>query len=182
MSINDLVKNIEQFNLYYAIYLLVLPLLSFVYHYVYTLGRGELSPHKYVYATLIYLTSIPGIFGTILTGYTLFILRGNLLNVNLVVYFLPIISMITTIIFIRREVNLDNIPGFEKLSGLFTTLGVTFILTLILLKTRIFLFFGGSIGTFFLLLIFLFALLKWGTYMLFKRKKDQHRKPPKFPY
>ncbi len=182
MSINDLIKNIEQFNLYCTIYLIALPIIAFLYQFVHRSGKGEDSPHKYVYSVLIYMTSIPGVLGTIITSYTLFILKGNLLNVNLVVYFLPIISMLTTIIFIRREVNLDNIPGFEKLSGLFTTLGVTFVLTLILLKTRIFLFFGGSIGTFFLLLIFLFALLKWGTYLLFKRKKDQPRKPPKFPY
>ena len=182
MNINELIKNLEHLNLYYAIYLVVLPVLALCYHYVYSPGKGEEAPHKYIYSGLIYMSSIPGIFGTIITSYTLFILRGNLLNVNVIIYFLPIISMITTIIFIRRQVDLDDIPGFEKLSGLFMILGVTFILTLILLKTRIFLFFGGSIGTFFLLLIFLFALLKWGTYVLFKRKKDKHRKPPKFPY
>lgn len=182
MTISELSKELSNYNSAFIIYLVAVPLVTFLYQYVHKRGYGIYSPHKYVYAILIYLTCIPGIFGSILTGYTLFILRGNLLHVNLFVYFLPIVSMIVTVVFMKKVVSLDRIPGFEKLWGLCVMLGITFILTLIILNTRIFLIFGGSMMTFFLVMIFLFALLKWGSYLLFRRKNEPSQKPPKFPF
>lgn len=170
MTISELSTELSEYNTVFIVYLIAVPLFTFLYQYVHKRGYGIYTPHKYIYAILIYLTSIPGIFGSILTGYTLFILKGNLLHVNLFVYFLPIISMVVTIIFMKKVVDLDRIPGFEKLWGLCVMLSMTFILTLIILNTRIFLVFGGSMMSFFLVMVFLFALLKWGSYLLFKRK------------
>jgi len=48
---------------------------------------------------------------------------------------------------------------------------------LIIMKTRIWLFFGASIWLFFGLIAVMFALLKWGTHMVI-RKKDEPRLPP----
>ncbi|MCP4522347.1 MAG: hypothetical protein GY827_11760 [Cytophagales bacterium] len=179
MTINELIKSLTPYNLHIGVFLIAIPFLAFIFQYIHPRYKGEESPYKYIYSVLIYGASIPGIFGSVLTAYTLFILRGNLLNVNFLVYFLPVISMISTILLIKRNVNLDNIPGFERLWGLFLLLGITFILTLILLKTRIFLFFGGSIGAFFVVLLVLFVLLKWGSHLFF-RKKRGHKKPPKY--
>jgi hypothetical protein len=40
---------------------------------------------------------------------------------------------------------------------------------LIVLKTRIFIFFGGSVKAFGFILLVLFALIKWGSYKLLRK-------------
>jgi hypothetical protein len=41
--------------------------------------------------------------------------------------------------------------------------------------------FGGSIETLFLLVLDIFALLKWGVYTLFRRPDEPRRAVPRFP-
>ena len=72
----------------------------------------------------------------------------------------------------------DDIPGFDRLSGLMVVIAITFVLVLAIEKTRIWLFFGGSITRLILLVAGLLALLKWGAYMLFRKKDEPKRDPP----
>ena len=143
--------------------------------------QGPRPPWKYLYALLVYLVCVPGMLAGVLTAYTLFFSGENLLDANLLVYFLPIASMIATLVLIRKNVSFDDMPGFDRLSGLMAMVGCSFALALFIQKTRIFLFFGGSIEKLFLLAAGLFALLKWGTYMLFRRRDERKREPPQFP-
>ncbi len=143
--------------------------------------QGKLSPWKYLYAVLVYLVCVPGMFAGVITAYTLFFSGENLLDANLLVYLLPIASMIATLVLIRKAVSFDDVPGFDRLSGLMVMVGCSFGIALAIQKTRIFLFFGGSIGKLFLLAAGVFALLRWGTYMLFRRRDEPKQEPPKFP-
>ena len=59
--------------------------------------------------------------------------------------------------------------------------GCSFVIALAIQKTRIFVFFGGSIEKLFLLAAGVFALIKWGMYMLFRRGDEPRQDPPKFP-
>jgi hypothetical protein len=144
-------------------------------------GQGMLAPWKYLYAVLVYLVCVPGMFAGVITAYTLFVSGENLLDANLLVYFLPIISMIATLILIRKNVAFDDVPGFDRLSGLMVMVGCSFVIALVIQKTRIWVFFGGSIEKLFLLAAGVFALLKWGAYMLFRRRAEPKQEPPKFP-
>jgi len=56
----------------------------------------------------VYLVCIPGLLASVLTSYSLFFRHADLLNVNLAVYFLPIISMIVTLILIHKTVNFEK--------------------------------------------------------------------------
>ncbi len=157
MTISDMLKELGTYNLLWLCLFLAVPLVAWLYGAIIPSGRGTLKPHKYVYGFLVYLSCIPGMFSAILCGYSLFFIRANLLDVNPTLYFLPIVSMVATLVLIRRKVNMDNIPGFDRLMGLCTLLGVTFILLLIIAKTRIFIFFGARLITlvvFFLVLFF----------------------------
>ncbi len=144
-------------------------------------GRGGAAPWKYFYSVLVYLACVPGMFAGVLTAYTLFISRENLLDVNPLVYFLPIVSMIVTLVLIRKSVSFEEVPGFDRLSGLMIMVGCSFAVALAIQKTNIWIFFGGSIDRLFLLAAGVFALLKWGTYMLFRRRDEPKAEPPKFP-
>ena len=100
---------------------------------------------------------------------------------NPLVYFLPIVSMVATLVFIRKIVSFDEIPGFDRLSGLMVMVGCSFAVALAVQKTNIWIFFGGSIERLLLLAAAVFALLKWGAYMVFRRRDEPKAEPPNFP-
>jgi hypothetical protein len=143
--------------------------------------RGGAAPWKYFYSVLVYLVCVPGMFAGVLTAYTLFFSHENLLDVNPLVYFLPVVSMVVTLVFIRKNVSFDEVPGFDRLSGLMVMVGCSFGIALAVQKTNIWIFFGGSIERMFLLAAGVFALLKWGTYRLFRRRDEPPEDRPKFP-
>jgi hypothetical protein len=124
---------------------------------------GVRPPWSYVYAVLVYLACIPGIGAAVVTAYTLFFTRDNLLDKDLLVYVAPIVSMAVTLVLIRKRVAFDEIPGFEKLSGLMTLIAVTFVILLVVRKTFIGVVVGASLVSLLALGAILFGLLKWGA-------------------
>ena len=160
---------------------IALPVLAWTLGRIHGRDNGGQSPWQYVYSVLVYVACVPGMFAAVLTGYALFFTKENLLDVNLLVYILPIVSMVVTLILIRKNVPFDLIPGFERLSGLMVMMGCSFVVALAIQKTNIWIFFGGSIDRLLLLAAGVFALLKWGAYMLFRSRDEPKQAPPKFP-
>lgn len=163
-----------------AVVALLPPLVVPTMGWVHGRGGGGEPPWKYLYSILVYLTCVPGIGAAVLTGYTVFFTQENLLDKNLLVYVLPVVSMAVTLILIGKNVPFDRIPGFDRLSGLMTLIAVTFVILLAVRKTFIGIFFGGSIVVLFALGAFVFALLKWGAHMLFRRRDEPKAPPPSF--
>lgn len=160
---------------------LTLPLVAWGLRLVHGPAGGAVAPWKYVYSILVYGACVPGLFAGVLTAYALFFRNENLLDANLLVYFLPILSMIVTLVFVHKNVGFEAVPGFDRLSGLIVTIVCSFGLALAIHKTRIFVGFFGSIDRLFLLAAGIFALMKWGGYMLFRRREEPVRERPKFP-
>ncbi len=148
-----------------------LPVIAWVLSRVHPRGHGALSPWRYVYAVLVYLSCVPGLLSAVLTGYALFFTRESFLKVDLLVYLLPIASMVVTLVFIRRSVAFADVPGFGRLSGLMLIIGASFVAALIVQKSRIWFFVGAGIGWFLLLAGVVFALLMLGARMLLKRRE-----------
>ena len=101
-------------------------------------GQGHLSPWKYLYSVLIYLVAIPGIFAITLSVYFFLFERRSIMDTNIFTQVLPIVSMLATFILIRKQVDLDLVPGFGRLSGLMTILGVMMVVMWIIDKTHIY--------------------------------------------
>lgn len=101
-------------------------------------GEGHLSPWKYLYAVLIYLACVPGIFAVTLNIYFFLFERRSVLDANIYTQILPIISMIFTLFIVRKNVNLDRVPGFDKLSGLITMISATLAIMWFVDRTRIY--------------------------------------------
>jgi hypothetical protein len=156
-----------------------LPVVAWSCGWLHQRGEGGKAPYKYLYSVLVYLTCLPGVFAAVLTAYALFFTKENLLDVSFQVYILPIVSMVGTLVLIRKKVRFDEVPGFDRLSGLMVMIGCSFLIALVIQKTRIFIFFGGSIGRLFVLAAGVFALLKWGTYMLFRSPAEPKKDAPK---
>ncbi|MDQ7782573.1 MAG: hypothetical protein RDU20_06830, partial [Desulfomonilaceae bacterium] len=180
MTVRELLVLASYYPWHLTTYFVVVPVVSGLLVIAHGPGRGDAAPWKYLYSALIHMTCIPGILAAIVTGYSLFFTRENLLDANVLVYILPIASMAVTLIIIRRNVSFDDIPGFDRISGLMILLAVTFVLVLGIQRTRIWLFFGSSILTLIALTAVLFALLKWGTYLLFRQRNPPRIKPPSF--
>ena len=161
--------------------LVALPVLAWLAGVCHRKGEGRNAPWKYAYSVLVYLACIPGTFAAVLTAYAMFFRNESLLDANLFIYFLPILSMIATLVAIRKRVSFEDVPGFDRLSGLMVLLACSFGIALALHKTRIFVGFFGSIEMLFVLAAGIFALLKWGAYMLFRGGDEPAKPRPKFP-
>ena len=180
MTTRDLIQQANQHPVALAAALAAPPVVAWVVGRLHERGGGGAGPWKCFYAVLVYLACVPGMFAGVLTAYTLFFSRENLLDTNLLVYFLPIVSMIVTLVLIRKNVAFDQVPGFDRLSGLMVMVGCSFAIALAIQKTKIWILFGGSIDRLFILAVGIFGLLKWGAYMLFRRRDEPKTERPKF--
>lgn len=64
------------------------------------------------------LPGVPDVFSAVLSVYALFFRNADLLGVIVLVHFLPIASMAATLILTSCAVrSLDEVPGFDRLSG-----------------------------------------------------------------
>jgi len=161
-------------------YLAALPVLALLLGLLHQRGAGNQSPWKFPYAGLVYAACIPGMLGATVTLYLILFVRQNLLDVNMLVTLLPVASMAATLFIAGRNVDFGPLPGFGRLSGLMTVLGLTFAVLFALSRTAIWIVFGGSVLWLGLIGAFVFALLKWGGYMAFRRRDEPERPPPAF--
>ena len=161
-------------------YLGALPVLALVLGLVHRRGTGNEAPWKYFYSLLVYAACIPGMFGAVVTLYMLLFVGQNLLDVNAVVTLGPLASMAATLAIAGRNVNFGPLPGFGRLSGLMVVLGLTFAVLFALSRTRLWIVFGGSMLLLGALGAFVFALIKWGGYMAFRRRDEPEQPPPTF--
>lgn len=181
MTIRDLIQFLGGHSWFLVIAFTALPLLTWLLRLAHGPGNGAGAPWKYAYSVLVYLACVPGMCSAVLTAYALFFRNENLLDANLLVYVLPIVSMTVTLVFVQKNVGFEAVPGFDRLSGLMIMLACSFALALAIQKTRLFIGFFGSIERLFLLAAGIFALLKWGAYMLFRRAEEPMKERPRFP-
>ena len=161
-------------------YLAALPVLALLLGYAHQRDAGNGSPWKYAYSLLVYGACIPGMFGGMITLYLILFAGVNLLDVSALVTLAPVASMAATLAIAGRNVDFGPLPGFGRLSGLMTALGLTFAVVFALSRTRLFLVFGGSMFVLIALAGFVFALIKWGGFMAFRRRDEAPQPPPKF--
>jgi len=139
MTLRELFQHIGENPNFILFYFLIIPVAA-VTAGVLGKDEGHLSPWKYLYATLIYLVSVPGIFAVALNAYFFLFQRGDVMQTDVYLQILPIIVMVVTICLIRRNVDLSLIPGFDKISGLWFMLFATMFLMWLLEKIHIVVF------------------------------------------
>ena len=142
-------------------YFLLIPFVAFLAMF-FSKGQAHLAPWKYLYTVLIYLVCLPGIFAVTLSVYFFLFERRPIMETNLYTQILPVLSMIVTIYLIKKQVSLDLVPGFDRLSGLITILAVLMALMWIIDKTRIYSITFMPFYVVVLLLIGGFLLIRFG--------------------
>lgn len=139
MTLQQLFDYIQQNPQHFVYFLLGVPIVSLIIGWI-SEPNSYKEPWNYLYTVLLYAACLPGIFAVTLNVYLFFFERGSILNAELVSRFLPILTMIATLIIIRRFSSFEAIPGFEKLSGLMLIIGILLSMMWILDRTRIYAF------------------------------------------
>jgi len=139
MTLQQLIDRLGHNPQLILIYFLALPLVAFLAG---IMGRneGHLTPWKYLYAILIYLACIPGIFAVALNVYLFLFERQSIFQFDVYTQILPFFVMILTLWLIRRNVSFDYVPGFDKISGLVLMIFATISVMWIVDRTRIMVF------------------------------------------
>ncbi len=156
MTLQEFFDLLGQHRVVVSFFFFLVPFTAWLSGYL-AKGEGHRWPWRYLYAILIYLACIPGIFAAMLSVYFFLFERRSILQTDLLTQVLPVLSMIITLITIKKNVNLDNIPGFEKLSGLIWMISATLAIMWFVDRTRIyvisFLPFPVAVGIFIALLL-----------------------------
>lgn len=100
-------------------------------------GEGHISPWKYMYSALVYIICIPGIFAVTLNFYVFLFERQSIFEMDIWTQILPVVSMILTLLLIRKNVSFDQVPGFGKIHGLMLMIGAILVLLWLVDRTRI---------------------------------------------
>lgn len=124
-------------------------------------------PITYLYTLLVYGLTIPGLLALILVLYSFFFLKVNFLELNVLAYFVPLIAMVIGLLLIKKTIRMSRIPGFDKLSGLFIMVIITFIITYVLQRMFFGVFFIGRFEHLLLLFVGLLIVLRiaWSKIM-----------------
>lgn len=161
MTLGDFFKALSD-NPSIACFLFVAVPLTALLASIFGRNEGAKSPWKQLYATLVYLTSIPGIFAITLNVYLFLFERQPIMETNIFTQILPIASMLLTLWLIRKNVSFEEIPGFDKLGGLIMIITVIIIVMWFLEKTHIYAITVVPISFFLILFVILLVVIRLG--------------------
>lgn len=120
MTLRDFFSFITANSQLAVLCLLAVPLLAFLVN----LWSGDTAEQifrwRYAYAALVYLACIPGVFALTLNIYLFLFERQSIWALNMVTQVLPLLTMATTLVLIRRKIPFAYVPGFGRLSGFLT--------------------------------------------------------------
>lgn len=119
MNLYDVFRYLSQSPLPVLFYFVSMPLAAWIVGGV-AEGSKNIQFWRYIYAILVYAVAIPGIFAVTLNIYLFLFERQSVWEADMLLQFLPILSMIVTLMIIKRSLSFELIPGFGKLSGFLT--------------------------------------------------------------
>ena len=168
MTLGEFFQAVSDEPVYIVFYFAILPFTALLAGWLADKEEGRESPWKYLYSTLLYLVCVPGIFAVTLDIYLFLFERRSIFDLNLLTQVLPILSMVITILIIRRNVDMSYIPGFDKLSGLVIMITATLIIMWFIDRTRIIVFSYMPIQYVLLLFAGLLLVVRFGWGKLMK--------------
>lgn len=161
MTLREFFDLLTSEPIYVIFYFAIIPVMAFVAGLL-GRGKGHEAPWKYLYSTLIYFVCVPGLFSITVSVYQFLFERRSIWDADVFVQVLPIVSMVVTLLIIRRNVSLDYIPGFDKLSGLVMVIFSTLIIMWFVDRLRIVVFTYLRFEFVILIFIGLLLLIRFG--------------------
>lgn len=100
--------------------------------------KGHLYPWSFIYSCIIFLVCIPGIFALTLNIYFFLFEKQSIMEADLLIQALPVLMMFVIIYFMKKNVDLDYIPGFDKLYVLMWIIGIVLSLMWVVDRTHLY--------------------------------------------
>lgn len=166
MTFQEFIDYLRDNPMWIVFYFSIIPVLALIADR-FDEDRGHETPWNYLYAVLIYGVSVPGIFAVALDVYLFLFEKRSIFDTEILTQVLPVLSMIMTLLIIRRNVDLDYIPGFDRLSGLMMIIATVMALMWVVDRTRIIAITYLPFGYVVIIFIVLLVLLRYGWSMLF---------------
>lgn len=166
MTLGELIQVLGQNSFYPIFFFLILPFSALLGN-IMGKGEGHESPWCYFYTVLIYLSVIPGIFSILLNLFHMMFEKRSIYETNVVTDILPIVSMIITLIVIKRNVPFSAIPGFGKMTGFLSIIACLMVLFFFVEKTNLFIFSALPFVWIIVILVVIFVAIRLGTKKLF---------------
>ena len=117
------------------------------------------TPWRWLYSVALYAVSIPGLLAILMASDQL--MRGGLMQMDLLLHVLPLISLVITLLLFWNLPNPESIPGFRRVSGFLGLFLLTAVAGFLLMRTRIWILFGGGMGSLLILMGALLLLFRW---------------------
>ncbi len=117
MTVQELFSFVGENPYYVLYYFIALPIIAGI---IGMLGsdKCDQSPWKELFMIVIYAVMLPGVFALFFNLYVFLFDRTSIMNFDIFFQILPVISMVITLLVVRKYVEFDAIPGFGKISGL----------------------------------------------------------------
>lgn len=167
MTLREFFQLLAQHPAWILVFFLMIPFTAFLAG---TLGKdeGHLSPWKQLYSVLIYLVCVPGIFAVTLSVYLFLFEKRSIFDTDIYTQVLPILSMVGTLLIIRKNVAFDHIPGFGKIWGLIWMIAAVLVLMWFVDRTHIYAI--SFLPFHYVLIIFalMLLLIRFGWSRMFK--------------
>ncbi len=167
MTVKELFDFIGNNPNYILIYFIGIPILAGITG---MLGDDKCnrSPWKEFFMIIIFAVMIPGLFALFFNLYMFLFENNSILNYDIFIQILPVISMIATILIIRKYVSFNEIPGFDKISGLIIVISGLIFFLWVVDRFRIIAFTYMPIQYFLIIFILLIIAINWGLKKLLK--------------
>jgi len=125
-------------------------------------GEGHLSPWKFLYSALIYLTCVPAILIVTISIYALMFEGASIMQTSFTTQIVPVLAMVATLLIAKANVSLDRIPGFGKISGLILMIVASSVLMMMVSKMRLLIFSYMPIHQLGLIFLVIFVVIYFG--------------------
>lgn len=166
MTLGEFFELLAQNPAIILFYFIAIPLTALL-ALIFGKDQGNISPWKYLYCALVYLTCVPGIFSVTLNIYLFLFERQSIFDADIYTQIIPVFSMILTLWMIRKNVCFEDIPGFEKITGLMIILGSLLTIMWVLDRTHIIAITFMPFQWVLLIFIGLLILIRFGFKRLF---------------
>lgn len=169
MTLSDLI-NLYQDNLYiWLSFYILIPILIFLLSKWQKNTYRNIENINKILTFLLYVIVISWIFVFILILYKVFALKISILELDILTYFSPILSMIASIFIIKSSVWFSNIWWMKKI---YWILSLVFSVSLILFfidRLHFIVLFNSSILQLFLFFLILFFVIKYSWNLITKK-------------
>jgi len=161
MTINDLFQYAQDHPANVLFYFALIPFAALLAGWM-EREEGHLPPWNYLYSTLVYLVAVPAILAIAYGIYSWLFERRSIRDANILLQILPIASMLLTFFLVKKQVRIESLPGFSRLSGLVMMISAALAIMWFLDRVRIVVFSYMPIQYLLIVFVVLLVVIRYG--------------------